>query len=246
MRRLEARINHRLPSDVSVDSLTLVTQALVNHIPFENLDVLSGLPIDDSFRSVFDKIVLCQRGGLCFEMNALMLSILSHLKVPAYRIAARMVVDGQMREEANHLALLAIIDNQKYLIDVGDGRGLWGILPLQRTMVHHQLGTGYSIDHVVKDTYQLIMQQGDDREVRYQFIDKPLEREEFDRARRFIEHDRDSVFNKKLIVSLVQGEFRHTLTDTHLIKTGPSERQVVEYSPCERDTYLEQLFGLRV
>ena len=46
-------------------------------IPFENLDVLLGRPIELATEAVIDKLVRRRRGGYCFEQNTLLLEVLT-------------------------------------------------------------------------------------------------------------------------------------------------------------------------
>ena len=57
--------------DIKIDSKTLdkLQIAHLTHIPYENLDVLNKKPLSLEADDLFNKIVLNQRGGYCFELN---------------------------------------------------------------------------------------------------------------------------------------------------------------------------------
>lgn len=243
---LENRIGIALPARASKTSIEQITKAMVNQIPFENLDVLAGLPIQDAFEDVFNKIVINRRGGLCFEMNALLLKILQHLDVPCYRIEAQMVVEGELREQANHLGLVAVLSGKPYLVDIGDGRGIWGILPLDRSAHHHQLNTDYWVNDIGNNTYQLQFNNADGLQTRYQFTNQSIARQAFTRAKTFIQSDPQSVFHKRMIVSRIDNDARITLSESELIRTTSDSREVLEYPAEQRAQLLLNHFGIRL
>ena len=51
--------------------LHLLQDHYMRHVPFENLNVLLGRPLDLSIAALFEKIVSQKRGGYCFELNSL-------------------------------------------------------------------------------------------------------------------------------------------------------------------------------
>lgn len=111
-------------------TLTAIVQAHVSAVPFENVDVQLGRPLDTSVERAFDKIVNRRRGGWCYEMNGVLGWALRELGFDVTRIAA-----GVMRETmgdaqmGNHLALIVTLD-RRYLVDGGFGSALWAPLPM--------------------------------------------------------------------------------------------------------------------
>ncbi len=64
------RINYRGATDPTLDVLQDLVTVHSRTIPFENLDPLLGVPVDDlSPQALADKLVLRRRGGYCFEHN---------------------------------------------------------------------------------------------------------------------------------------------------------------------------------
>lgn len=113
-------------------TLTAVMRAHVLAVPFENVDVQLGRPLDTSVARAFDKIVTRRRGGWCYEMNGVLGWALGEIGFDVTRIAA-----GVMREQmgdaqmGNHLALIVVLDGRRYLVDGGFGSALWAPLPLE-------------------------------------------------------------------------------------------------------------------
>ena len=50
-------------------TLDLLIRRHLDHVPFENLDVINGVRVDLDARRVYEKIVERRRGGFCFEVN---------------------------------------------------------------------------------------------------------------------------------------------------------------------------------
>ncbi len=70
-----------------------VLKSLVEHhtrsVPFENLDVLLGRPIELSTEALERKIVHNRRGGYCFEQNGFLLHVLETIGFKVVPISAR-------------------------------------------------------------------------------------------------------------------------------------------------------------
>lgn len=72
------RIGYQVPGGRALpapelSTLHAIAGAHAAAIPFENLDVLLGRPIDLEIGAVFRKLVIDRRGGYCFEQNVLLL-----------------------------------------------------------------------------------------------------------------------------------------------------------------------------
>ena len=52
----------------TLDGLRLLQDAHMRHVPFENLDILLGRPLNVSEGALFEKIISRKRGGYCFEL----------------------------------------------------------------------------------------------------------------------------------------------------------------------------------
>ena len=66
------------PSRATLDALHL---AHATAIPFENLDILLGVPIRLDLASLQAKLVAGRRGGYCFEQNALFACVLRGTRI---------------------------------------------------------------------------------------------------------------------------------------------------------------------
>src|ERR1700729_3974447 len=86
------RIGYRGGAEPTFDVLHELVTAHIRTIPFENLDPLLGVPVDDlSPEALADKMVHRRRGGYCYEHNGLMGHVLEELGFGVRRFAARVV-----------------------------------------------------------------------------------------------------------------------------------------------------------
>lgn len=109
------------PTRASLDRIAL---AHVCAVPFENLDVLLGVPIALDADAIFHKIVERRRGGYCFEQNALLHRALTELGFEATLLAGRARVDRDRAElpPRTHTFVRVDLDGVPWLLDVGVGR----------------------------------------------------------------------------------------------------------------------------
>jgi len=100
------------------------------HIPYENLDVQLGRPLDLDPGAAFDKLVRRRRGGWCYEMNGVFAEALRTIGFRVAPIAGAVHRDTRgAASVGNHLVLRVDLDGP-WLADVGFGDGLVEPVPL--------------------------------------------------------------------------------------------------------------------
>jgi arylamine N-acetyltransferase len=121
------RINYRGAAQPNLDVLQGLVTAHTRTIPFENLDPLMGVPVDDlSPEALSDKLVRRRRGGYCYEQNGLMGYALAEVGFRVRRLAGRviwMLPLGAPLPAQTHTALAVTFPGShgSYLVDVGFG-----------------------------------------------------------------------------------------------------------------------------
>ena len=126
------RIGYTGPRSPTLATLRALQAHHPRAIPFENLDTLAGRPVRLDLDSLQRKLVRGRRGGYCFEQNSLFQHVLAALGVPVTALAARVVWErpaGEVRART-HMALIAEVEEGRYLCDVGFG-GLTPTGPLK-------------------------------------------------------------------------------------------------------------------
>jgi arylamine N-acetyltransferase len=121
------RINYRGTAEPSLDVLQDLMTAHTRTIPFENLDPVMGVPVDDlSPEALTDKLVQRRRGGYCYEHNGLMGYVLAEVGFRVRRLAGRVIwmLPPEVPLPAQTHTVLAVTfpgSQGSYLVDVGFG-----------------------------------------------------------------------------------------------------------------------------
>jgi N-hydroxyarylamine O-acetyltransferase len=126
------RIGYSGSRSPTLDTLRALQLNHPRAIPFENLDTLSGRPVQLDVASLERKLVRSRRGGYCFEQNLLFKHALGALGFAATALAARVVWERPASEvrARTHMVLLVALGDEQYICDVGFG-GLTPTAPVK-------------------------------------------------------------------------------------------------------------------
>ena len=125
------RIGYEGRVEPTLECLRQVHRRQALSVPYENLDVQLGTPLDLDIDRIFEKVVGRRRGGWCYEVNGLLGWALAEIGFDVTRAAG-----GVLRAErgdaalGNHLILLVRLDRD-YLADLGLGDGIREPIPVQ-------------------------------------------------------------------------------------------------------------------
>jgi len=103
----------------SLQALSQLQLAHLKAVPFENLDVFAGRPVDVTNEWTYSKVVAKRRGGWCFELNGAFAQLLESLGYHVLRLGAAVLLNGPTKV-VDHLVLEVSLD-QPYLVEVGFG-----------------------------------------------------------------------------------------------------------------------------
>ena len=106
----------------SLEFLGKVQNACVLTIPYENLDILAGIPVSLKADDIFEKIVTNHRGGYCFELNALLHAMLSEMGFTVRSRFARYLRGESTVPFRRHRIVVVALDGEDYLLDIGVGQ----------------------------------------------------------------------------------------------------------------------------
>ena len=107
-------------------SLSLLQSQHLKTVPYENLDIMRNIPLSLEVGDMYEKIVVRNRGGYCFELNGLFTWLLRSLGFTVVEYMARFLRDETEIPMRRHRVLHVTCDEGDYLADVGVG----GIVPL--------------------------------------------------------------------------------------------------------------------
>ncbi len=215
------------------------------NVPFEDLDIHTGVPLALSLNHLYNKIVLNHRGGFCYELNYLFGKLLEKLGFEVDYLAAQ--VYGEDNTYGSYYDHLTLRVNHSWLCDVGFGGGSF-ICPLH---LHHQSiqqdpGGRYRVD-INSRICRVTRNQGesDNWTPLYQFDQTPRSIEEFKAECEKKQTEPDSHFVKHKICTMATTDGRKTLrNDEFSIRSGPDKETLKIKNAAHEAEILENHFGV--
>ncbi len=116
------RIHYGGGTRPTFDTLAGLLRDHMAAIPFENLDVLLGIPVRLDLEGVQAKLVAAHRGGYCFEHASLFAAVLERLGFQPVRHTARVVlVVPRTASPRTHMCLTVPLAEGTFVVDPGFG-----------------------------------------------------------------------------------------------------------------------------
>jgi N-hydroxyarylamine O-acetyltransferase len=235
------RINYRGELAPTAATLRELHRAHLLAVPFENLDIQLGRPIQLDQQALFDKIVMHRRGGFCYELNGLFALLLRELGFQVTLLAAGVArADGGFGPEFDHLTLLVGVPSAEaaahhpqtltpnpqhpaWLADVGFGDSFREPLRFVEAIEQAQDGRAYRLDR--DGTHWTLMQRdGADWAPQYRFTLQAHAHTEYADMCRYHQTSPESSFTRKRVCTLATPNGRITLSELVLIATADGER----------------------
>jgi N-hydroxyarylamine O-acetyltransferase len=242
------RIKYRDTLSVSANTLIGLHQAHALAIPFENLDVINGVPFGLDQERSYEKIVGTNRGGLCYEVNGLFKLVLDKIGFESWFIAGQVYFppDDRLGPDLGHVAILTRVGEDLYLVDVGFGRGFIQPLKLDLGSPQFQLGTWYRLSPLPEEGI-LLERSADGQEYSkmYKFTLAPRPLSDFGQMCRYHQTSPQAPFTQQALCSRPTPTGRITLTASALVITEKGEKQEQAIrSAAEFNEKLAQYFGI--
>ncbi|MBQ1172041.1 MAG: arylamine N-acetyltransferase [Lachnospiraceae bacterium] len=204
-------------NELFADLATLIglQWAHMTHIPYENLDILSGIPLSLKTEDLFRKIVTEKRGGYCFELQGLYGELLKSCGFDVVQYAARFMDEEGIVQMRRHRILVVRIGDERYLTDVGV-RSESPRIPLK--LVCDELQTDNICEYKFQRDpfYGWVLYQkerGKQWKTIYGFTEEPQIDDDFVMPSFYCEKHPDSTFNKFMKISIFRGESNFTLVN---------------------------------
>jgi N-hydroxyarylamine O-acetyltransferase len=242
-----SRIGYEGSLDVTEDTLSQLQSRHLHTVPYENFDILNGIPLSLEIDDLFKKIVVQHRGGYCFELNALFGWLLQEMGFKVTHYFARF-----WRDEPNtppkrrHHILKVEVEEKAFLCDVGVG----GIVPLKpiemvEEKVQIQGNEHYKLERDANFGWVLCEEKQGEWQWIYSFTEEVQLPKDYIMASFWCEHAPDSIFNKAAMAAIRTPEGRNSLSDREFrIFT---EKGVEVFTPESEAAYREALktyFGI--
>lgn len=202
------RIGAERPRELTPASLSVLTRAHLEHIPFEVLQ-LSEAHEEPSLEpeDLFEKVVRNRRGGYCFELNKLFYLLLDALGFDCYPVGVRVLMGRPEPRAISHRGVVVCFGDDKWYCDVGfGGQGPKGILRLGDTGVQTLTYESFRVLREEDGSYVIIHLNGDQQTRMLKFRDEIWLDVDFALLNGYYANHSHSPFNKRKILYLCQPE----------------------------------------
>lgn len=216
------RIGYDGPTSPTEETLHALVAAHGRTIPFENLDPVLGVPVDELGPVVLeDKLVARRRGGYCYEHNGLFGFVLDALGFGVERITGRVVwmrePDAPLPAKTHQVLSVTVPgDDQPFLVDVGfGGQTLSSPIRLVAGPIQQTRHEPYRI---VEDGAQLMLcaQVRETWQSLYVFTTQPRPRIDLEVGSWYVSTHPSSIFVTGLTAALVTDDARYNLRGRNL------------------------------
>lgn len=104
---------------VNLATLTKLQDAHLKYIPYENFDCLNSKITSLKRHDMFNKVIMHNRGGICFELNGLYNWLLESLGFDVTSYSARFIDKMETYQLRRHRVMCVALGEKRYLTDVG-------------------------------------------------------------------------------------------------------------------------------
>jgi len=207
------RIGFEGEPEVSLECLKALQSAHLRNVPYENLDILAGVPISLDVPALYDKIVVRRRGGFCFELNSLFGWLLREIGFDVTDYFARFWLgEPNPVPKRRHQVLCVRLGKDEYLSDVGVG-GPVPLLPVRIVegeeqqqgndifKLEYDAAFGWRLTELHRDSWRLI----------YSFTTEPQLPIDYITASFWCQYAPDSIFREGAMVAIRTRDGRNTI-----------------------------------
>lgn len=204
----------------TADNLRLLQRRHLLHVPFENLDIHWRRPIALDEDAFYRKIVERRRGGFCYELNGLFAALLTEIGFQCRLVSARVYQnENRFGAEYDHLAILARVGEDEYLVDVGFGSFAAASLKFVPDLVQKDENGTFIVRRYDENYFEIAKMDGSDWKSEYIFTPRARALAEFAGMCEFHQTSPESHFTRGKVCSLMTETGRKTLTDRQFIET---------------------------
>lgn len=245
------RLGYDAPPPPTLQTLQDLQLRHVCTFAFESLSTLLHLPVPIDLPSVEQKVLLDGRGGYCYELNQMFLTLLQELGFDARGITGRVVMGGpaDAHTARTHRLSLVTLDGARYITDVGFG----GMVPstpllLDSEAVQPTAHEPYRLTFDGQGSYTLWAQVAEEWRGLYVFDLQVQADIDYTIGNWYVSTHPESPFVGQLKVARLAEGKRHTLNNANYAVhylDRPSEKHTAQ-SADELLTLLQETFGIRV
>ncbi|MCL2517860.1 MAG: arylamine N-acetyltransferase [Oscillospiraceae bacterium] len=244
----------RLGLEQNLDDIKLDAELLkkiqfchVMNIPYENIDIVNNIPINLDNDNLFEKMIVNNRGGYCFEINSLFDWFLRELGYKTSSFMARYLRGETQIPMRRHrvIAVTSDLINGRILCDAGVGeRAPRFPLLIEEGVVQEQFGETYSFEKdeflgwVLTDFYK-----GEWKPF-FSFTEEKQLDIDYEMPSFYCEKHPDSIFNKKNIIAIKTPTGRKTINDKmfHIFEGNNVTEIIIENEEMSYEILNEHFF----
>ncbi len=208
-----ARIGYSGSRRPDLETLQKLKLAHLRSVPFENLSIHIGERIRLDYSWLYEKIVVRNRGGFCYELNGLFGRLLQELGFEVTMLSAGVRPEDGAPDafgpEFDHMVLKVDLE-KPWLVDVGFGEAYTEPLALQTEEEQTQGQVKYRITLSEDDTY-IYWRKQVDWEPNYRFSLIPRQLQDYAGMCHYHQTDSRSPFTKRWVVTHLSKSGRETL-----------------------------------
>ncbi|MGO1059294.1 arylamine N-acetyltransferase family protein [Planococcus sp. FY231025] len=239
------RFNAYPVEELFLQDLARLQSLHMQHVPFENLDVIRKVPIYLNLETIYEKIVNQHRGGYCYELNGLFHWLLQELGFDAKLISATvMKPDGTAAKADTHAAILVELD-APYLMDVGFGDSTISPIPLGGERHTDHSGT-YKIAPHDDTFYNLIREEDGNERILYRFSTAEKQLADFHEGCVFNQVSDKSTFTHDDLATRATEIGRITLSGHQLTRSENGKKEKTDLTDEEKIQILKTEFGIEL
>ncbi|MDR4983886.1 arylamine N-acetyltransferase [Bacillus cereus] len=252
-----ARLHIHKQETVSFENLPNIMYAMAQTVPFENLNILEKNFTEISKENLKEKILINNRGGLCYELNPTMYYFLKDSGFNVHLVSGTVynAANTLWAVDSGHIATVLKHRNQLYLIEVGFGSYLpLAPVPFSGEVVHSVTGDyrirkeatekGNYILEMRKNNEFLDQSSADDWTLGYAFYIEEVDEEKANAAQKIIVEHESSPFNKAPLIVKLTEDGHVSLTKDSLTATKNGEKIKETVTEEQYGNLLHSKFGI--
>jgi len=125
-----------------------IQYAFQSHIPYENSDIIRGIPLSLDYHDLYEKIITRHRGGYCFEINGFLAQVYRSLGFGVTEYMARYLRGETEIPVRRHRVIgVTVANGRKYICDAGIGQSAYRVpLLMEDGTVSEQYDEKYRVE----------------------------------------------------------------------------------------------------
>lgn len=244
------RIGLQMPEQLrpTKELLFSIQYQFTQTVPYENIDILRGIPLSLEEGDLYDKIVVRHRGGYCFEINGFLGMLLRSIGYDVIDYMARYLRgETEIPMRRHRVLIVTTEDGEKYICDAGIGQSAFRYpLPFIEGNEDHQCGEIYRLDR--DDFYGWVISDWHHGAWRrfYGFTEEPQLNIDYIMPSFWCEKHPDSPFTSAYMLSIKTPDGRKTLDGNGFRVFAGEDVTETTLSDAEIPEVLDTVFGIRL